>query len=216
MHSHHSHYTPSISAHAASDALLQLTDVLRVEDEEAEEAREQLFDRLAILAGELDDGGAERKVNVDVRQAADGESLLEALHSLVKERGEGGYDELIVVNDSEWEEEEGPVAGVVAVLPASSTTSSSNGSPASTSGHNTPSLGGPRATTHASNPIPKKRKRLTFNLSKLHFPHHKAPLSWEEREKEQEQGRVGIAPLEIVRKDLRHDAETRKVEVIAM
>ncbi len=213
--------SPSLSAHAAADALLELTDVLRIEDEATEEAREQLLDRLTILAGEMDDYGEERRraVNVDVRQAGDGETLLEALHALVREERDG-YDELVVLNDAEWEAhqhehehdvDEGKKAGMHAAssedhMPISAIISGANSpspaltpillppaaaaagssaclSPTSPSSPTSPCPGlsatstatGATASTAAtsSNGAAKPaRKKLHFDLSKLHFPHH--------------------------------------------
>ncbi|KDN47972.1 hypothetical protein K437DRAFT_255703 [Tilletiaria anomala UBC 951] len=98
IHSHGSALGSHVLQSHAHDALLELTDVLRVEDEEAEEAREQLLDRLTILSGELEDGGEKRSINIAVRQAGDGESLQEALQCLLRQ---SRYDELIMVNDAD-------------------------------------------------------------------------------------------------------------------
>lgn len=92
------------SVQSASEQLLDLTDDLRIEDEAGEEAREQILDRLTILAGELQSAANDHKgysvyVSTDVEQAHDGECLDDAIVRLAQAKG---YREIVVVNDVDW------------------------------------------------------------------------------------------------------------------
>lgn len=92
------------SIRSASEQLLDLTDDLRIEDEAGEEAREQILDRLAVLAGDLQSTANEHNgysvyVSTDVEQAHDGELLDDAIVRLAQAKA---YREIVVVNDADW------------------------------------------------------------------------------------------------------------------
>lgn len=97
---HHASSTPK----SGTERLLELTDDLRVEDEAGEEAREQILDRLTVLAGELESEancheGIEFLVSTDVEQANDGEILEDAIVRLAESKA---YIKIVVLNDLDW------------------------------------------------------------------------------------------------------------------